>query len=176
MVTETVLVSGQKVQQTSIKYGLALNLITVTEMQREIKKKTIISGIAAAILALVLATTVTAGLYPLIEETFFYPSESTDQESGPLPPMSEAIPVSIDELSNNPSGYHLKRVTVSGTVSQLGSLRGPYFYLDEEILVRYVKEDNTFIDISNVKNGDHVTVTGRFLAPNTIYAENIEKA
>lgn len=156
--------------------GLVLNYIMVTQMQKEIKRATIIYGVSAVILALVLATGVTAGLYPLIEEVFFYPSESTSQEPNNLPPMSEAIPVSIDELSNNPSEYHLKRVTVSGIVSQLGSLRGPYFYLDEKILVRYVREDNTFIDISNIKNGDYVTVTGRFWAPDTIYAENIAKA
>jgi len=155
--------------------GLVLNFTMVTQMQKEIKRMTIIYGAAAVILALVLATSVTAGLYPLIKEVFFYPSESTNQEPGPLPPMSEAIPVSIDELSNNPSEYHLKRVTVSGTVSQIGSLRGPYFYLEEKILVRYVREDNTFIDISNIKNGDYVTVTGRFWAPDTIHAENIAK-
>lgn len=154
--------------------GLVLNFIMVTQMQKEIKRATIIYGAAAIILALVLATAVTAGLYPLIEEVFFYPSESTEEPNS-FPPMSEAIPVTMDELSNNPSKYHLKRVTVSGTVSQLGSLRGPYFYLDEKILVRYLKEDNTFIDISNVKNGDYVTVTGRFLSPDTIYAESIEK-
>lgn len=144
-------------------------------MQKEIRRATIIYGVAAILLALVLATSVTAGLYPLIREVFFYPSESTNQESNNLPPMSEAISVTIDELFNNPSKYHLKRVTVSGIVSQLGSLRGPYFYLDEKILVRYVREDNTFIDVSNIKNGDHVTVTGRFWAPDAIHAENITK-
>lgn len=155
--------------------GSVFNFIMVTQMQREIKRKTIICGTAAVILALVLATSVTAGLYPLIKEVFFYPSGSTDQETGSLPPMTEAIPVSIDELFNNPSEYHLKRVTVSGTVSQLGLVRGPYFCLDERIWVCYVREDNTFIDISNIKNGDYVTVTGRFWAPNTIHAENITK-
>jgi len=145
-------------------------------MQRKIKIKAFVYGVTAAVLASVLATGVSAGLYPLIKEVFFYPSESTNQEHGPLPPMSEAIPMSIDELSNNPSDYHLKRVMVSGTVRQLGLVKGPYFMLDEKIWVRYIKEDNTFIDISNVKNGDYITVTGRFWSPDTIHAENTAKA
>lgn len=117
-------------------------------MQKEVKKA-IICGVAAIILTLVLATIVT---------------------------MFEAIPVTIDELSNNPSEYHLKRVTVSGTVSQLGNFTGPYFYLDEKIVVCYVREDLTFIDISKIKNGDYVTVAGRFRAPDEIHAESITKA
>ena len=111
----------------------------------------IICGVAAVTLVLVLATTV-------------------------LLLMSEALPVSIDELSNNPSEYHLKRVTVSGTVSKLGLVSGPYFMLDEKIWVCYVKEDLTFIDISTIKNGDYVTVTGKFRAPDELRAESITKA
>jgi len=144
-------------------------------MQREIKKKVCIYGIAAVILALVLATAVSAGLYPLIEERFFYPSESTNQEPPSLPEMSEAIPVSVDALSNNPSSYNLKRVMVSGRVSKLGIVRGPYFMLDEKVWVCYLHTEAS-VDISNVKNGDYITVTGRFLTPDTIYAENIAKA
>ena len=143
-------------------------------MQKEIKRKTCIYGVAAAILAVALVTTVSYGLFPLIEETFFYPSESTNQESSSLPEMSEATPVSVDELSNNSSGYHGQRVMVSGTVSQLGLVKGPYFLLNEEIWVCYLHEEAS-VDISNVKNGDYITVTGRFWAPNTIYAEYIEK-
>jgi cytochrome c-type biogenesis protein CcmE len=120
----------------------------VTPMQKRTK---IICGVAAVALALVLAIIA-------------------------LALMSEAIPVSIDELSNNPSEYHLKRVTVSGTVSKLGELRGPYFYLDEKISVCYYREDGTFIDISKIKNGDYVTVTGKFRAPDEIRAESITKA
>lgn len=120
----------------------------VTQMQKRAK---IICGVAAVALALVL-TIIALAL------------------------MSEAMPVSVDELSNNPSKYHLKRVRVSGTVSKLGEIRGFYFMLDEKIWVCYLKEDNTFIDISNIKNGDYVTVTGRFIAPDEIRAESITRS
>jgi len=149
----------------------------VMDLQREIRRKTIIFGVIAAILAVALATTVSVALYPLIEERFFYPSESSDQEPTTLPPMSEAIPVTANALLNEPSNYHLKRVAVSGKVSQLGLVRGPYFLLDEKIWVCYYnQEQGMWIDISNVKNGDDVTVTGRFWSPDTIYAEKIERA
>ena len=143
-------------------------------MRKEIERKTCIYGVTAAILAIVLAITVSAGVYPLIQEVFFYPSESS-QEPYSLPPMSEAIPVSIDEISNNPSAYHGKRVMVSGKVSQLGLVKGPYFMLNEKVWVCYLHGEAS-VDISNVKNGDYVTVTGRFWAPDTVYAEKIEKA
>lgn len=149
-------------------------------MQREIKKKTCIYGVVAAILAVALATTVTASLYPLIEEIIYRPSESTNQEPNTFiwPDASqEPLLVSVDELLNNPSNYNSRRITVTGKVSQLGHFRGFFFMLDERILVSYYNpQQGTFVDISNIKNGDTVTVTGVFGTPNTIYAENIQKA
>ena len=90
------------------------------------------------------------------------------------PKVHEGI-ISTDELLGNPSKYHDQRVTVSGEVSKLGEVRGPYFMLDEKIWVCYLTPEGS-IDISNIKNGDYVIVTGTFWASGTIQAENIEKA
>ena len=140
-------------------------------MKKEIKRKTIIYGVIAVLLASTLATVYAVS--PLITEVFFHPS--TNQEPPySSPEMGEAIPVSIDELCNNPSTYHEQRVTVSGTVSELGLVKGPYFMLDEKIWVCYLHEEAS-VDISNVENGDYVTVTGRFWSIDTIYAEEIQK-
>ncbi len=46
--------------------------------------------------------------------------------------------------------------------------------LDEKVTVFYSHEEAT-VDVSNIENGDTVTVTGRFAAPDTIYATKIEK-
>ena len=89
------------------------------------------------------------------------------------PKVHEGI-ISTDELLGNPSKYHDQVVTVSGEVSKLGEVRGPYFMLDEKIWVCYLTPE-TSVDISNVKNGDYITVTGKFSA-GYIYAENIENA
>jgi hypothetical protein len=40
--------------------------------------------------------------------------------------------------------------------------------------VFYVHEEAT-VDVSNIQNGDMVTVTGKFTAPGTIYATIIQK-
>jgi len=90
------------------------------------------------------------------------------------PKVHEGI-ISTDELLGNPSKYHDQIVTVSGEVSKLGEVRGPYFMLDEKIWVCYLTPEGS-LDISNIKNGDYVTVTGTFWASGTIQAENIEKA
>ena len=140
-------------------------------MKREIKRKTIIYGVIAVLLALTLATVYAVS--PLITEVFFHPS-TNQEESNSLPEMSEAIPVTIDELCNNPSEYHAQRVMVSGTVSELGLVKGPYFMLNGKIWVCYLHEEAS-VDISNIKNGDDVTVTGRFWSIDTIYAEVIQK-
>ena len=85
--------------------------------------------------------------------------------------------ISTDELLDNPSKYHDQVVRVSGTVSDLGLLRGPYFTLDEKLTICY-HWDETNIYPTQIKdktqNGDHVVVTGRFLG-DIVYVENIEK-
>ena len=90
------------------------------------------------------------------------------------PKVYEGI-VSTDELLGNPSKYHDQVVTVSGEVSKLGEVRGPYFMLDGKIWVCYLTPEGS-VDISNIKNGDYVAVTGTFWASGTIQAGNIEKA
>jgi hypothetical protein len=82
--------------------------------------------------------------------------------------------LSPSELVQNPSEYDGAVVTVSGEVSLLGEVFGYLFMLDEKVTVFYVHEEAT-VDVSNIENGDTVTVTDRFAAPDTIYATKIEK-
>jgi hypothetical protein len=65
-------------------------------------------------------------------------------------------------------------VTVSGKVSLLGEVFGSLFELEETVTVFYSHQDAT-VDVSDIENGDIVTVTGKFSAPNTLYATAIEK-
>ena len=65
-------------------------------------------------------------------------------------------------------------VTVSGKVSLLGEVFGSLFELDKTVTVFYAHEEAT-VDVSTLKNGDIVTVTGKFVAPDMIYALGIEK-
>lgn len=89
------------------------------------------------------------------------------------PKVSEGI-VALSELVENPSKYVDVVVTVSGEVSLLGEVFGSLFDLDGKVTVFYA-HGNVEVDVSNIQNGDTVTVTGRFAAPNTIYALSIEK-
>ena len=89
------------------------------------------------------------------------------------PKVSEGI-VSLSELVEDPSKYVDVIVTVSGRVSLLGEVFGSLFDLDGTVTVFYAHEEAT-VDVSHIQNGDTVTVTGRFAAPNTIYALSIEK-
>jgi len=89
------------------------------------------------------------------------------------PKVEEDI-LELSELVENPSNYVDVVVTVSGKVSLLGEVFGSLFDLDETVTVFYAHEEAT-VDVSHIKNGDIVTVTGRFAAPNTIYALSIEK-
>lgn len=82
--------------------------------------------------------------------------------------------LSPSELVQNPSAYDGAVVTVSGRVSLLGEVFGSLFMLDEKVTVFYSHEEAT-VDVSSIQNGDTVTVTGRFVAPDTIYALSIEK-
>jgi len=91
----------------------------------------------------------------------------------PVPNDDEAV-LSISELVQEASDYDGVVVTVSGKVSLLGEVFGYLFMLDETVTVFYVHEEAT-VDVSNIENGDTVTVTGRFAAPDTIYATRIEK-
>lgn len=86
--------------------------------------------------------------------------------------QEEILPLS--ELVQNPSQYDGVVVTVSGEVSLLGEVFGYLFALDETVTVFYLHEEAT-VDVSNIKNGDTVTVTGRFSSPDTLYALEIEK-
>jgi hypothetical protein len=63
---------------------------------------------------------------------------------------------------------------VSGKVSLLGEVFGYLFMLDETVTVFYHHEEAS-VDVSNIENGDYVTVTGKFSSPETIYALEIEK-
>lgn len=78
------------------------------------------------------------------------------------------------ELVDNASEYDGVVVTVSGEVSLLGEVFGSLFMLDDTVTVFYAHEGAT-VDVSDIENGDTVTVTGRFAAPDTLYALKIEK-
>jgi hypothetical protein len=78
------------------------------------------------------------------------------------------------ELVENPSEYDGVVVTVSGKVSLLGEVFGSLFMLDETVTVFYAHEEAT-VDVSGIENGDTVTFTGKFVAPDIIYALKIEK-
>jgi len=82
--------------------------------------------------------------------------------------------VSSSELVQNPSEYDGVIVTVSGKVSLLGEVFGSLFMLDETVTVFYSHEEAS-LDVSNIENGDYVTVTGKFSSPEAIYALEIEK-
>ena len=82
--------------------------------------------------------------------------------------------LSPSELVQNPSEYDGAVVTVSGRVSLLGEVFGYLFMLDETVTVFYRHEEAN-VDVSNIENGDTVTVTGKFSSPDTIYALKIEK-
>jgi len=96
------------------------------------------------------------------------------------PKVKEGI-TPLSELMNNHSDYYDVIVTVSGKVSALGEenrlLGKPFdslFELDEMVTVIY-NHDEATVDVSGIKNGDTVTVTGKFGEPNLIYATKIEK-
>jgi len=82
--------------------------------------------------------------------------------------------LSPSELVQNPSEYDGVIVTVSGKVSLLGEVFGYLFMLDETVTVFYRHEEAS-LDVSNIENGDYVTVTGKFSSPETIYALKIEE-
>jgi len=102
--------------------------------------------------------------------------EITETEVNPeirRPKVHEDV-LSPSELVQNPSEYEGVVVTVSGEVSLLGEVFGYLFMLDETVTVFYRHEEAN-VDVSNIENGDTVTVTGRFSSPDTIYALKIEK-
>ena len=82
--------------------------------------------------------------------------------------------ISLNELVENSSDYDGVVVTVSGKVSLLGEVFGSLFELDKTVTVFYAHEE-AIVDVSAIKNGDTVTVTGKFVAPDMIYALEIEK-
>ncbi|MCW4017936.1 MAG: hypothetical protein NWF00_04565 [Candidatus Bathyarchaeota archaeon] len=79
-----------------------------------------------------------------------------------------------EELIQNPAEYDGVVVTVSGKVSLLGEVFGSLFMLDDDLTVFYSHPDGS-VDVSNIANGDTVTVTGKFAAPGTLYALSITK-
>ncbi|MCW4016950.1 MAG: hypothetical protein NWF06_11320 [Candidatus Bathyarchaeota archaeon] len=80
----------------------------------------------------------------------------------------------LSELIENPENYEGVVVTVTGKVSLLGEVFGSLFELDETVTVFYAHQ-NGEVDVSDIENGDTVTVTGKFAGPSTIYATSIEK-
>jgi hypothetical protein len=98
----------------------------------------------------------------------------TDVQPEVVRPKIEDGIVSITELVEKASAYDGVVVTVSGEVSLLGEVFGSLFELDETVTVFYAHAAGV-VDVSNIENGDTVTVTGTFVAPNTIYAYSIEK-
>ena len=80
----------------------------------------------------------------------------------------------LSDLVENSSEFDGVVVTVSGKVSLLGEVFGSLFMLDETVTVFYAHEEAT-VDVSGIENGDTVTVTGKFVMPDTVYALRIEK-
>ena len=102
--------------------------------------------------------------------------EITETEVNPeirKPKVHEDV-LSPSELVQNPSEYEGVLVTVSGEVSLLGEVFGYLFMLDETVTVFYRHEEAN-VDVSNIENGDTVTVTGKFSSHDTIYALKNEK-
>ena len=102
--------------------------------------------------------------------------EITETEVNPevrRPKVHEDV-LSPSELVQNPSEYDGVIVTVTGKVSLLGEVWGYLFMLDETVTVFYRHEEAN-VDVSNIENGDSVTVIGKFSSPDTIYALEIEK-
>ena len=97
----------------------------------------------------------------------------TDVQPETIRPKIEDEIISITDLVGNPSKYEGVVVTVSGEVSLLGEVFGSLFELDHQVTVFYAHAEGV-VDVSNISNGDTVTVTGSFVAPNTIYATAIE--
>jgi hypothetical protein len=98
----------------------------------------------------------------------------TDVQPETVRPKIEDGIVSITELVEKASAYDGVVVTVSGEVSILGEVFGSLFELDGTVTVFYAHAAGV-VDVSNIENGDTVTVTGIFAAPDTIYAQSIEK-
>jgi len=98
----------------------------------------------------------------------------TDVQPETIRPKIEDGVVSITELVEKASAYDGVIVTVSGEVSLLGEVFGSLFELDGTVTVFYSHPAGE-VDVSNINNGDTVTVTGSFVAPDTIYATGIEK-
>ncbi len=82
--------------------------------------------------------------------------------------------LSPSELLENAAEYDGVVVTVSGKVSLLGEVFGSLFMLDDTVTVFYSHADAT-VDVAGIANGDTVTVTGKFVAPDAVYALAIEK-
>jgi len=100
----------------------------------------------------------------------------TDLEVNPEVRKPKAVDnlLSPSELVENTAEYDGVVVTVSGKVSLLGEVFGSLFKLDDTVTVFYSHAKAT-VDVSGIANGDTVTVTGKFAAPDTIYALTIEK-
>jgi hypothetical protein len=98
----------------------------------------------------------------------------TEVKSEVIKPKIIENPMLPSELVENASEYDGAVVTVSGKVSLLGEVFGSLFELDETVTVFYAHQEAT-VDVSDIENGDTVTVTGKFAAPDMIYALEIEK-
>jgi hypothetical protein len=100
---------------------------------------------------------------------------NTDIQPESRRPKIQTSTLIPQELIQNASEYDGVVVTVTGKVSVLGEVFGSLFVLDNTLTVFYSHQDAT-VDVSNISNGDTVTVTGKFTAPDTLYALSIEKA
>lgn len=95
-------------------------------------------------------------------------------------PESTCGTTNIEELLANPSKYDRWRLYLAGKVSDLDLLEGPFFKLNEKLLVCYKYYE---IDLSKqivaegINNRDYVIVIGTFFQErSTMYAHKIEKA
>lgn len=100
--------------------------------------------------------------------------KETEENPEIVKPKVHEGTVSPSELIQNPSEYDGVIVTVSGEVSLLGEVFGYLFMLDEAVSVFY-RHPEADLDVSDIENGDYVTVTGKFSSPDIIYALEIEK-
>ncbi|MCW4010012.1 MAG: hypothetical protein NWF05_05265 [Candidatus Bathyarchaeota archaeon] len=89
-------------------------------------------------------------------------------------PKVQTSPLLPQELLQTPEEYDGVVVTVTGKVSLLGEVFGYLFMLDGDLTVFYSHQDAS-VDVSNIQNGDTVIVTGKFAAPNNLYALSIQK-
>jgi len=115
------------------------------------------------------------GDYAIVIGTFF--QERSTLYADKIQKVKQESPstLTVNELLANPTKYDGQTVQVFGRVSHLGYLEGPFFKLDEELLVCYIyNSTNLQSQLNGVQNGDPMIVTGIFHYEDmTLYAEHI---